>query len=143
MKTKIIILTVFLCSLQISMSAQNLASAAQSGSYFTGKYSNLFEELLGKSPLEVKSKIDNAVGQLFYGNDSTQRVYYPVGTDMAYIEDINNNDVRTEGMSYGLMITVQLNMKNEFDRLWKWSKTYMQHQDGPGKDFFAWHCNTN
>jgi oligosaccharide reducing-end xylanase len=62
---------------------------------------------------------------------------------MAYIEDINNNDVRTEGMSYGMMITVQLNMKNEFDRLWKWVTTYMQHKEGRRKNYIAWHCKTD
>jgi oligosaccharide reducing-end xylanase len=123
--------------------SQDLSSSQPAGSYLTEKYPNLFWELLGENQLQVKLKIDHAVSQLFFGNDSTQRVYYPVGNDMAYIEDINNNDVRTEGMSYGMMITVQLNMKNEFDRLWKWAKTYMQHQEGPGKDYFAWHCKTN
>ncbi|MCI0494453.1 glycosyl hydrolase family 8 [candidate division KSB1 bacterium] len=38
------------------------------------------------------------------------------------------------------MIAVQLNKKSEFDRLWKWAKTYMQHQIGASKDYFAWHC---
>ncbi|HOC90362.1 MAG TPA: glycosyl hydrolase family 8, partial [bacterium] len=59
---------------------------------------------------------------------------------MAYIEDILHNDVRTEGISYGMMIAVQLDKKAEFDRLWRWAKTFMQHQEGPSKGFFAWHC---
>lgn len=42
---------------------------------------------------------------------------------MAYIEDTGNNDARTEGMSYGMMLCVQLDMKEEFDRIWKWAKT--------------------
>ncbi len=113
------------------------------GSFHTGNYPNLFVELLGLSNQEVKLKIDNAFKQLFYGDDKNERVYYPVGNDMAYILDINNNDVRTEGMSYGMMITVQLDKKAEFDRLWKWAKTYMQHQNGPHKDYFAWHCRAD
>ncbi len=32
---------------------------------------------------------------------------------MAYIEDTGNNDARTEGMSYGMMLCVQLDMKEE------------------------------
>lgn len=115
----------------------------QTGSFHTGVYQNLFVELLGLSDKEVKLKIDNAFHQLFYGDDKTERVYYPMGDDMAYIVDINNNDVRTEGMSYGMMIAVQLNKKEEFDRLWKWVKTFMQHQSGPHKDYFAWHCKTD
>jgi oligosaccharide reducing-end xylanase len=41
------------------------------------------------------------------------------------------------------MIAVQLNKKEEFDRLWKWVKTHMQHKSGTRKNYFAWHCKTN
>jgi oligosaccharide reducing-end xylanase len=61
---------------------------------------------------------------------------------MAYIADIGNGDVRSEGMSYGMMIAVQLDKKEEFDRLWKWTKTYMYQSDGPFQGYFAWHCTT-
>ncbi len=113
------------------------------GSYYTGIYQNLFTELLGISESQVNARVDSAFNQLFYGDNNTQRIYYPVKPDMAYIKDILHNDVRTEGMSYGLMIAVQLDKKAEFDRLWKWLKTYMQHTSASRKNYFAWHCNTN
>lgn len=113
------------------------------GAYYSGKYKNLFSILLNKNEAEINAKISSAFNQLFYGNDETERVYYPVENDMAYIEDILHEDVRTEGMSYGMMIAVQYNKKNEFDRLWKWAKTFMQHKEGQHKDFFAWHCKTD
>ncbi|MBQ7864576.1 MAG: xylanase, partial [Lachnospiraceae bacterium] len=72
-----------------------------------------------------------------------ERVYFPVGDDMAYIMDTGNNDARTEGMSYGMMICVQLNMKEEFDRLWKWAKTYMWMETGYNEGYFAWSCATD
>ena len=109
----------------------------------TGLYPNLFKDYLGKSDAEIQSKIDAAWNQLFYGDDATERVYYPVGSDMAYISDIANEDVRSEGMSYGMMIAVQLNKKEEFDRLWKWAKTYMYQTEGGYKGYFAWHCKTD
>lgn len=109
----------------------------------TGIYPNLFKEYLGKSEEEIQAKIEAAWNQLFYGDDSSERVYYPVGSDMAYISDIANEDVRSEGMSYGLMIAVQLNKKEEFDRLWKWTKTYMYQTEGGYKGYFAWHCKTD
>ncbi len=112
------------------------------GAFHTGQYPNLFADLLGKSEEEVNARVQSAFQQLFYGQDSTERLYYPVEPGMAYIEDIEYKDVRTEGMSYGMMIAVQMDKKPEFDRLWKWAKTYMQHQDGPYKTFFAWHCRT-
>ncbi|MEJ5224364.1 MAG: glycosyl hydrolase family 8, partial [Anaerolineales bacterium] len=106
----------------------------------TGIYPNLFAEYLGKSDAEIQAKIDSAFNQLFYGDDQSERVYYPVGADMAYILDTGNDDVRSEGMSYGMMIAVQMNKKEEFDRLWKWAKTYMYQKDGGYKGYFAWHC---
>jgi oligosaccharide reducing-end xylanase len=112
-------------------------------SFQSGRYRNLFQEYLGKPDAEVEGKLQAAWEQLFYGDDDSQRVYYPVGADMAYIEDIGNNDVRTEGMSYGMMIAVQMDKKEEFDRLWKWAKTYMYHADDPYKGYFAWHCATD
>jgi oligosaccharide reducing-end xylanase len=42
-----------------------------------------------------------------------------------------------------MMIAVQLNKKEEFDRLWKWTKTYMYQTDGGYKGYFAWHCKTD
>jgi oligosaccharide reducing-end xylanase len=116
---------------------------AGSGAYFTGCYPNGFTELLGRSGPEVQWRIDSAFHQLFHGHDSTERVYYSVGSDMAYIEDIGNNDVRTEGMSYGMMIAVQLDKKEEFDRLWKWATHFMRFTSGPHKGYFGWHCRTD
>ncbi len=113
------------------------------GSFYSNYYPDLFAELLSKKEDEVKLKIDNAFQKLFYGDDNTERVYYPVGNDMAYIKDIWNDDVRTEGMSYGMMIAVQLNKKEEFNRLWKWAKTFMQHKSGQRENYFAWHCKDN
>ena len=124
-------------------SGKQSTNSIRAGAYFSGEYKNLFSSLLGKNGSEINAKVETSYKQLFFGNDSTQRVYYPVGDDMAYIEDINNEDVRTEGMSYGMMITVQMNKKKEFDALWKWAKTYMQMQTGQHKDFFAWHCRTD
>jgi oligosaccharide reducing-end xylanase len=112
-------------------------------SYLTGVYPNPFADYLGKSEQEIQAKLDAAWDQLFYGNDQTERVYYPVGDDMAYIEDIGNGDVRSEGMSYGMMIAVQMDRQEEFDRLWKWAKTYMYQSDGPYRSYFAWHCATD
>lgn len=111
-------------------------------SYETGIYRNLFLEYLGKSEEEIQAKLTEVWEQLFYGDDTMQRIYYPVGDDMAYIEDIGNGDVRSEGMSYGMMIAVQMDQREEFDRLWKWAKTYMYQSDGPYQGYFAWHCTT-
>ncbi len=111
----------------------------RSGAYYTGEYPNLFVDILGKSEAEVQAKID-AVWNHFFTPDAPTSVYCEVGNDMAYIYDVGNRDVRTEGQSYGMMISVQLNHQNEFDKLWRWAKTYMQHKDGEWDGYFAWQC---
>ena len=113
------------------------------GAFNSGEYRNLFKEYLDKSDAEIQFKLDDAWNQLFYGDDNSERVYYPVGEDMAYITDIGNGDVRTEGMSYGMMIAVQLDKQAEFNRLWKWAKIYMYQSDGPYQGYFAWHCTAD
>ncbi len=115
-------------------------SESRTAVFASGTYRNLFKEYLGKSDQEIQARLDAAWNQLFYGSDESERVYYPVGTDMAYIMDIGNGDVRSEGMSYGMMIAVQMDKKEEFDRLWNWAKTYMYQADGPFQGYFAWHC---
>src|SRR5215210_2247756 len=100
----------------------------------SGVYRNLFAER-GKRAQEIAAKIDAAWQSLFASTDDTRRVYYPAGENehgpLAYVKDIGNGDIRTEGMSYGMMIAVQLDKKAQFDALWNWAKTYMQHQELP------------
>lgn len=119
------------------------------GAYATGHYRNLFAEQIGKSDAEARAKIDHAFDRLFHGDGQEERVYFETGANangtLAYITDWANNDVRTEGMSYGMMIAVQLNHKREFDALWNWSKTYMQvtDPDDPSYGYFAWSFSTD
>jgi len=78
---------------------------------------NLFAGVLGKSAADIDAKVNAAFQSLFHGGaDNT--VYYEAGASQAYILDVNDNDVRTEGMSYGMMTAVELDKKDEFDRLW-------------------------
>ena len=42
-----------------------------------------------------------------------------------------------------MMMCVQLDMKEEFDRIWKWSKTYMYMEEGENEGYFAWSCQTD
>jgi len=115
------------------------------GAYATRRYRNLFAEA-GHSKAEIDAKIDAAFQQLFHGDAETQAVYYPAGSNsngpLAYLTDIGNHDARTEGMSYGMMIAVQLNHKTEFDALWNWAKTYMYigSPTHPSQGYFSWSC---
>lgn len=113
----------------------------QKGAFYTGVYRNAFAEA-GYAGIEIENRIDEIFNALFYGGED-ERIYHPAGADMGYIEDTGNHDVRTEGMSYGMMMCVQMNRKEEFDRLWKWARTYMYLEEGDNAGYFAWSCRTD
>lgn len=100
------------------------------------KRRNLFEEV-GYSSEEIDAKIQSVWNTFFYGSEE-ERIYHPAGEDMGYLVDTGNIDARTEGMSYGMMICVQLDKQDEFDRIWKWAKTYMFMDEGFNRDYFCW-----
>ncbi len=109
---------------------------------FSGKvYRNVFAEI-GVSQEEIDRKLEEIIQTFFYGSEE-ERIYHSVGEDMGYLMDTGNYDARTEGMSYGMMMCVQLDMKEEFDRIWKWSKTYMYMTEGWSEGYFAWSCRTD
>jgi len=128
--------------------AESSTNENGAGAFATGKYRNLFAEL-GKSPAEIRQKIDGAFQQLFHGNLTNETIYYEAGSNsngpLAYLTDIKHNDVRSEGLSYGMIIAVQLNKQAEFDAIWNWSKTYLYvaETNHPSYGFFAWQARTN
>lgn len=132
----------------VPRNATSQPSPDGAGAYASGKYRNLFAEA-GRSQQEVRRKVDSAFQQLFHGNPDTQAIYYPAGTNasgpLAYITDIKHNDVRTEGLSYGMIIAAQLDRKVEFDALWNWSITYLYNADTNhfSYGFFSWQARTN
>ena len=116
-----------------------LAACAVSIPAEAGNYRNVFVEM-GYQPAEVDAKVQEVFNDVFRGPN---KVYFEVGDTLGYVSDVKNHDARTEGMSYGMMIAVQFGEKDIFDRLWRWSKKYMQHQEGPREGYFAWSCKTD
>lgn len=104
-------------------------------------YRNLFLEA-GKTKEEIAQRLEEIWENFFYGPEE-ERIYHPSGEDMGYLMDTGNFDARTEGMSYGMMICVQLDKKEEFDRIWKWTCTYMWMEEGESEGYFAWSCGVD
>lgn len=114
---------------------------------------NLFTELAGKSASDVESKLQTAVNR-FFGigtgepntptRNSGYRCYYELPSDnsMAFIWAADSNDIRSEGQSYGMMVAVQMDLKTEFDKLWRFAKAKMQYpantQHQAWKYYFKW-----
>lgn len=145
-KQKFVLVILSLLTIQCSNNSKT-DDNTKKGAFYTDEYRNLFLEN-GHSKEEIATKIDDAFNQLFYG-DTSQRIYFEAGTNengpLAYICDVLHNDVRSEGMSYGLMACVQRDMKKEFDALWNWAMTYMyvRGEEHPSKGYFSWSVNPN
>jgi len=101
-------------------------------------YRNRFSEA-GIPEDEIDAMIRNCWQTMFFGPEEL-RIYHESGPDMGYMVDTGNLDVRTEGMSYGMMMAVQMDDKDVFDRIWLWSWTHMLHREGICKGYFAWSC---
>jgi oligosaccharide reducing-end xylanase len=102
-------------------------------------YANLFVGLSGHTQAETDAKLAAAWTKLFTAGGSGAIYFNGPGSDESYVKDLYNGDVRTEGMSYGMMIAVQLDHQTEFDRLWKWVKTHMANGTGQ----ISWSCSTS
>ena len=83
---------------------------------FQGRqYRNVLKEI-GKTDEEITRRLSEVWDTFFY--DEEERIFHTAGDDMGYLEDTGNHDARTEGMSYGMMMCVQMDKKDEFDRIW-------------------------
>jgi oligosaccharide reducing-end xylanase len=112
-----------------------------SGAFHTGIYRNLFKEY-GYSETVIDARIQETWITMFFG-DEDQRIYFEVGDSLGYMLDTGNMDVRTEGMSYGMMMAVQMNNQDVFNRLWNWTMKYMFLTEGENAGYFAWSCSPN
>lgn len=109
------------------------------GGMQTGRYRNYFAEM-GYASEDIDRRVNDVFQEVFFGPN---RVYFEVGDSLGYISDLKNHDVRTEGMSYGMMIAVEMNRKDIFDRLLRWAQRYMLMRQGPLAGYYAWSCKTD
>lgn len=117
--------------------SQKKVGANTTAAAYSGNYRNVFLEA-GFPQDSIDKKIEKAYYDLLEG---PSKVYFEVGDSMGYVSDLKNHDARTEGLSYGMMVAVQLDKKAVFDRIWRWAKKYLQHQEGPREAYFAWSIN--
>jgi oligosaccharide reducing-end xylanase len=104
-----------------------------------GSYPNLFRDLLGKSDSEIAAKIEDTFAQLFHGSTSNEAIYFETGTDQAYVRDVLHDEIRSEGIGLGMLFAVELDKRDEFDRLWRYAKS-IQAQSGPEQGYFQSYC---
>jgi len=91
---------------------------------------------VGIAQRDIEKRIAETMDAIF--TDPEERFYFEAGGNAGYMMDTGNFDARTEGMSYGMMMAVQMDRKDLFDRLWRFSLRYMYNESGVYKGYFAW-----
>ena len=110
------------------------------GAYRTGQYPNFLLET-GMGEDDTRNLVSRAFHTIFF--DPGENFCHRAEEDAWCIVDTGNNDVRTEGMSYGMMMCVQMDRKDIFDRLWTFADRYMRQRDGIYSGYFAWSVRTD
>lgn len=137
MKKLLLLVLSFLLVSPTFVEAKVKVKSYKKGVVQTGKYRNYLAEL-GYSQEAIDKKIADVYYEIF---ESERRAYQNVGDSMGYVSDVKNIDVRTEGQSYGMMVAVQMNKQDIFDRIWRWTKEYMMVKEGPRKGLIDWSIN--
>lgn len=137
MKKLLLLVLSFLLVSPTFVEAKVKVKSYKKGVVQTGKYRNYLAEL-GYSQEVIDKKIADVYYEIF---ESERRAYQNVGDSMGYVSDVKNIDVRTEGQSYGMMVAVQMNKQDIFDRIWRWTKEYMMVKEGPRKGLIDWSIN--
>ena len=121
-------------------------SPPSTGAVASGVWRNVFVEA-GYPAADVDARLAAILSQLFSGNPANETLIYPAqdaSADAAYLWSVDSNDVRTEGMSYGMMAALQVGNATLFGQLFRFWKRYLQHPPGdPRAGYSCWHAQTS
>lgn len=114
-------------------------------------YANVFHDLFNYTTDTVNRHVEDVYQQLFHGDPDTQAIYFtkdndggcdfPTGDNEACINDLYHSDVRTEGLGIGMLVSVELNHQDEFDRLWNYAKHWKLVTTGAPAGYFQSFCD--
>lgn len=123
----------------------NKRKISSNSEWITNQYENKFSLYNIASEIETKEKISKAYNQLFFGDYQNERIFFTLKDDntMGYILDPSKNIITSEGISYGMIISLMMNDKSTFDKLWKFAKLKMQNTSKEDKYYFSWLLSGN
>ena len=107
----------------------------KTGAFHTGIYPNFLTEA-GMTDEDARKKVEQVFETIFF--DPEENFCHHTDEDAWCMVDTGNIDARTEGMSYGMMMCVQMDRQDIFDKLWTFSERYMLMDRGPNAGYFRW-----
>lgn len=102
-------------------------STTSSGSYYTGVYPSA-AELTGSNYTQTEVNSRCAAAWAYFKSSLVTASGAVLHTD--------DNNVVSEGQSYGMFLAVENNDQTTFDKIWNWTRTYMQAPHPQG--LFCW-----
>lgn len=84
---------------------------------------------------EIEARLEYVWHEIFEGSN---KFYWETSDGLGYVMDTGNDDVRTEGMSYAMMLAVQYGRQDIFKKLWGWTMKNMYMERGHHAHYFAW-----
>ena len=98
---------------------------------------NLLEDY-GYKDDEIMKRVQDVYHSIFESGEN-ERLYFEEG-DTGYILDTGNTDVRSESIGFGMMMAVQMDKKEIFDKLWHFARKYLYINEGELKGYFSFAC---
>lgn len=107
-------------------------------------YDSAFRDVIVKDPADIEARVDDAYEQLFHGDPDTEAIYFEIGNDEATIKDLyHGGDERTEGIGLGMLYSVELGRREEFDKLWTHAKRKLRLSNGANAGYYPSFCDTS
>lgn len=91
---------------------------------------------LGLTDREIEDRIRLWWTQILH--DPAYGFALQTAEDEACFVDTGNDDVRTEGQSYAMLMSVMIGDRIFFDNVWRWTLRHMYLTEGPCRGYFGW-----
>ena len=120
-----------------------LAGVSSGEQSATGKgTASIIVEHAGISPDSAQSLVRQCYERIFTDKREDDRLYFPHKRNMAYMYSKWSESVISTDQAMGMFVCVQLDRKEEFDRLWRYAKKYQYHDEGQWEGYFAYRVTT-
>ena len=93
----------------------------------------------------VEEELPSTRGLIYASDKYSTNNYFPIALneDTYQVSVVPKNVKDKDKLAQTLADILKIDKKEIFDRLWRWGKKYMQHQEGPMKGYFAWSLKTD
>jgi oligosaccharide reducing-end xylanase len=98
-------------------------------------------EAVDERAAEAAGQLVDAYEQLFHGDPTTEAILFRADTGGSYLFDIFHNQIRTDGVGYGMLLAVLVDRQDDFDALWTYARQNLRYASSPRQWLLYWYCD--